>query len=190
MRLTALLLAGILMTVQLAAQDQEASPTEHAAPSTQETPATGLPVSLDRIREGLATTSGRPPLQLDRQADFRVEVQERTKIEEILKTLDFTSGPAPAGGLYGYEQQRRLFNPVDRPLMQPYAAFNGGELITVAIENLMAQVLGTPLTNAAGRVRRTQADQAAKDEADQAVADYCASRSDRAAIQLCQSPDR
>ena len=24
-----------------------------------------------------------------------------------------------------YEQQRQMFNPVDRPLMQPYAAFSG-----------------------------------------------------------------
>ena len=40
------------------------------------------------------------------------------------------------------EQQRRLFNPTDRPLQQPYAAFSAGEFFTIAIVNLVARYLG------------------------------------------------
>ena len=61
-------------------------------------------------------------------------------IQAILSTLDFKSGPRRPGGLYGYEQQQLIWNKVDRPLAQPYAAFSGGELITLAIEGLIAEV--------------------------------------------------
>jgi hypothetical protein len=42
---------------------------------------------------------------------FRVEIRERQKIEALLATLDFKSGPAPPGGLYAYEQQRSCSPP-------------------------------------------------------------------------------
>jgi hypothetical protein len=96
----------------------------------------------------------------------------------------------PAGGLYGFEQQRRLFNPTDRPLQQPYAAFSGGELITIALENLIAKYLGGPLINAVSQAERNRAERAAREEIEREIAAYCAARPDRADIQICTTPDR
>ncbi|PYR35872.1 MAG: hypothetical protein DMF90_12145, partial [Acidobacteria bacterium] len=101
--------------------------------------------------------------------------------------LDFKSPPAPAGGLYAYEQQRRLFNPTDRPLMQPYAAFSAGEFFTIAAENLLGKYLGAPIANAISSRGRERSDRAAREEVDRAIADYCAGRPDRQNIDLCTS---
>ncbi len=186
MRLAALVFTGILATTPVAAQDPAASSTGHSAQAQEGTAANDLPVSLDRIREGLKKAPEQPLLQgLDREADFRVEVQEKAKLEEILKKLDFKTGPAPAGGLYGYEQQQRLFNPVDHPLMQPYAAFSGGELVTIAIQNLIARYLGKPLVNAITDAAHERAERAAKEEVDRSIVEYCADRPDRWNITLC-----
>jgi hypothetical protein len=191
MRLAALLFAGVLMVAPVAAQEPSASsPGASAAPPQETAAAADLPVSLDRIREGLKKAPEQPLLQgLDRQADFRVEVREKARLEEILKKLDFKSGPAPAGGLYGYEQQQRLFNPVNHPLMQPYAAFSGGELVTIAIQNLIANYLGKPLINTLTNAAHERSERAAKEEVERNVAAYCASRPDRWNITLC-NPDR
>lgn len=163
-------------------QDGALSPARQADTATD----TQAPVSLDRIREQLKKTSERPLLQgLDREADFRIEVREQAKIDEILSKMDFRSGPAPAGGLYAYEQQRRLFNPTAYPLMQPYAAFSGGELITIAIENLIAGYLGGRLMSSLADGARDRSEAAAREEVDRAIADYCAARPDRDNIQLC-----
>lgn len=147
-----------------------------------------LPVSLDRIREGLKKDTAASLLRMaEIPADFRLEILEQQKIDALLSTLDFKSGPAPAGGLYGYEQQRRLFNPTDRPLMQPYAAFNGGQLVTIAIENLLARYLVGPLAAKAADSRQAGVERASREEVEAAIAAYCASRPDRDAIQLCTS---
>ena len=187
MRLFFLLVAATLMGGSVGAQDKPASTTDAKASSTEDGAKAGLPVSLDRIREGLAHAPARPLLDaLERTPDFKVEIEERRTIEEILATLDFKTGPAPPGGLYGYEQQRRLFNPVDRPLAQPYAAFSGGELITIAIQNLMMKYLGGRLLDAVTAAERAQAERAAREEVSRAVADYCAARPDRgASLSIC-----
>jgi hypothetical protein len=110
----------------------------------------------------------------------------------MVSKLDFKGicGPAPAGGLYGFEQQQRLFNSVDHPLVQPYAAFSGGELITIAIENLIARYLGGRIVSGISEAEHARAERAAREEVNKAIADYCEARPDRADIQLCQSPDR
>lgn len=186
MRLSCLVLAGILTAPPLVAQEATATSSESAQASTAKD---DLPVPLDRIREGLKKAPRQPLLQgLDRQADFRVEVREQAKIDELLSKLDFKSGPAPAGGLYAYEQQRRLFSATSRPLMQPYAAFSGSELITIALENLIARHLGGRLVSALTSGAGARAEAAAREEVDQAVADYCAQRPDRDSIRLCTSP--
>jgi hypothetical protein len=191
MRLVPVVLAAALAAVPAAAQDPPVSSPGTPTSSAEDAPAKGdLPVSLDRIREGLK--KGDSPLVRPNElpADFRLEIVEQQKIDELLKKLDFKSGPAPAGGLYGYEQQRRLFNPTDRPLQQPYAAFNGGELITIALENLIARYLGGPLVNAVSAAERNRAERAAREEVDRQIAAYCAARPDRADIQICTTPDR
>ena len=180
MRLFLLLLTATLAAAgPTAAQDAQSSSTGRQASSSEDGSGV-LPVSLDRIREGLATAPAKSLLSsLERPPDFKVEVEERT-IVDILSTLDFKTGPAPAGGLYGYEQQQRLFNPVDRPLAQPYAAFNTAELITIAIQNLMFKYLGGRLVDAVSDAERARAEAAARREVTGAIANYCVADPERA----------
>lgn len=186
MRLFLLLLASTLVGAPAAAQDGKPS---SATTSAGDAARTDLPVSLVRIREGLAAGSSKLSLSaLEKPPDFKVEVQERRALEEILATLDFKTGPAPAGGLYGYEQQRQLFNPVDRPLAQPYAAFSPAEAITIAIENLIGRYLGGRLAEMASNAERAKAEAAARRDVAGAIEQYCAADSDRAKrLSICPS---
>jgi hypothetical protein len=172
-------------------QNAGASSTGAAQSSAKDTQSSDLPVSLDHIRAGLKRQATDSLLRrTEIPADFRIHILEQQKIDEMLSKLDFKSGqgPAPAGGLYGYDQQRRLFNPVDHPLTQPYAAFSGGELITIAIENLIARYFGGRLMEGIKDAERARAERAAREEVDREIAAYCASRPDRAEIQLCALP--
>jgi hypothetical protein len=191
MRLLSLILAAAVIANPASAQDRQVSSAGTAGSSTEDAPTKAdLPVSLDHIREGLK--KGDSPLLRANELppDFRLEIVEQQKIDELLKKLDFKSGPAPGGGLYGYEQQRRLFNPTDRPLQQPYAAFSGGEFLTIAVENLIAKYLGGRLISGMSDAERSKAERAAREEIDREIAAYCAARPDRGDIQICTTPDR
>jgi hypothetical protein len=178
MRLFLLLLASTLIGAPAAAQDGKPS---SAPTSAEDAGRKDLPVSLERIREGLATGSPKLSLSaLEKPPDFKVEVQERRALEEILSSLDFKTGPAPAGGIYGYEQQRQLFNPVDRPLAQPYAAFSAGEAITIAIENLIGKYLAGRLAETTSNAERVKAEAAARRDVAGAIEKYCAADAERA----------
>jgi hypothetical protein len=148
-----------------------------------------LPVSLDKIKEGLAQP--KPPLSLtttDVKPTFRVQILERQKIEELLATLNFKTTPAPAGGLYWNEVQRQMWPSVDNPMRQPYAAFNQGELLTILIENLVGKYLAGKAVNAVTSAERAHAESAARDEVRQAIRDYCAAQPNSGAgIQICES---
>jgi hypothetical protein len=191
MRRILLMLVALAVTAPSAAQTPAAS---SAAPaSATEAPAASdraadLPVSLNRIREGLEKPEESRLKNLDVRPDFSIQIEEQHRINEILSKIDFKTGPAPAGGLYGYEQQQRLFNPTDRPLQQPYAAFSGSELITIAIENLIAKYLGGKAVDAVTSAARAHAEAQAREEVDQTIADYCAARPDRNEISLCTPP--
>lgn len=183
----ALILAALLVATPVAAQGQAAPAPSTPTSLPGDAPAE-LPVSLDRIRDGLQRSEGPILTGLNRQADFRVEIEERQKLEELYKRLDVKAGYVPAGGLYMYEQQRLFFNPTSRPLMQPYAAFSGGELITIAIQNLLGRYLGKPLVQAAANKYRSSQVSAAQEEVRREIAAYCASRPDFMDIRLC-NPD-
>ena len=133
-----------------------------------------LPVSLDHIKKALAQPPAQPLRGLDEVPHFRVEIQERQKIDDLLDTLKFDSGPAVPGGLYGYEQQQLAFPKTSDPLMQPFAAFNQGELLTVAIENLLAQYIGPKMLRNMADASRQRAEQAAREEVQRALAEFCA----------------
>jgi hypothetical protein len=190
MRLILLAFIALALGVPATAQQPPVSSSDAGKPSVSEDSGRrDLPVSLDRIREALRKTQDSGLLRnLDIKPDFTVKIEEQAHIDAIMSKLDFKSGPAPAGGLYGYEQQRRLFNPTDRPLQQPYAAFSGGEFVTIAIENLIRQYLGGKLLNAITDAERSRAEAAARQEVDQAIEEYCAARPDRYSIQLCTDP--
>ena len=189
MRLSLLLVTAIALGAPAAAQEPAASSAETGKASQAQDATAQMPVSLERIREALK----KPPDQTllhtyEMKPDFRVQIQEQAHIDQLMSKLDFKSGPAPAGGLYSYEQQRRLFNPTDRPLQQPYAAFSGGEFITIAIENLIRSYLGDRVKNAVKSAVRSHSEAEARREVDQAVEEYCAQRRDRYEIQLCNGP--
>jgi hypothetical protein len=189
MRLSFLLVTVILISVVARAHEPQPSSSAKPASSSEDAAAAAapLPVSLDRIREALARAPAKPLLSgLERQPDFKIQIEERRTIEQILEKLDFKTGPAPPGGIYGYEQQQRLFNPVDRPLMQPYAAFSGGELLTIAIENLVLKYLGGRVLHAVSTAERERAEEAARAEVARAIAAYCAAQPvGGAALKIC-----
>ncbi|MEQ1871419.1 MAG: hypothetical protein ABL961_15500 [Vicinamibacterales bacterium] len=188
MRLGAFALVVWIGAASAAAQDRAlpaADPTLVDGRSQAQLPD---PATLARIREALTRSSGPILAGLDRRADFRVEIQEKQRLESLLKRLDVRAGPTPAGGLYMYEQNRMLFNPVDRPLMQPYAAFSGSELITLAIQNILGRYLAKPLIKSAMNARRSAQESAATEEARRSIAAYCQARPDFMDIRLC-NPD-
>src|SRR6478736_7162024 len=175
MRLVFVLLAAALVAPPASAQNRQVSSTGTPASSAEDAPPQGsLPVSLDHIREGLKKTESPLVRPNELPADFRLESVEQRKIDELLKKLYFKTGPAPGGGLYGYEQQQRLFNPTDHPLQQPYAAFSGGEFFTIAAENLIGKYLGGPLVKAVSAAVRGRAENAAREEVDREIDAYCA----------------
>ena len=177
MRLACLLLVGLLTAAPATAQDA-ATPAD-------------APVSLDRIRAGLERPAGTLVLKpIDVPADFRLHILEQQKIDALIATLDFKSGPTPPRGLYAYQQQL-LVNPASKnPLAQPYAAFSGGELITIAIENLIARYLGGHLMQSLGDAERARAERLAREDVARSIASYCAGRPDRDEIVICNAPSQ
>jgi hypothetical protein len=203
MRLIALLFTATLAASPAMAQPATSPPVSPAgepASATQDTKSTtnpqtdektralNLPVSLDNIREGLERAPALSLRTLDERPTFRVQILERQKIEELLATLNFKAGPTPAGGVYMYEQQRQMFNPVDRPLMQPYAAFSTGELLTILIENLVGKYLGGKAIESVSKMERARAEANAREEVRAAVAQYCNAQPNLGAgIQICDT---
>ena len=180
MRLSCLLFTAILLAAPARAQGTGASslqdqPAVESRPSDS-APELNLPVSLDKIKEGLEQKPILSLRTLDERPTFRVQIQERRRIEELLATLNYKAGPTPAGGLYWNEIQRQMLPAVDNPLRQPYAAFGQGELLTILIENLVRNYLGDKAVNAVGKAERTHAENAAREEVRQAVQSYCAAQ--------------
>lgn len=197
MRLMALVFTAILTAAPARAQQAPASAAMDAETRDQDKEqdakpqSLNLPVSLDRIKEQLQQT---PALQIhtpDEQAMFRVQILERQKIEELLATLKFKKEYVPAGGIAMQEQQRVMFPPVDNPLVQPLAAFNQGELLTILIENLVGKYLGGKALHAVSSAERARAEAAAREEVRTAVEQYCNAQPNAGAgLALCSSLGR
>ena len=180
MRLVSLVLAALLAAQPAVAQGVQPAPAQSAKADTWQF---NLPVSLDNIREALA----RPPvlLGLDRKPDFSVTIEEAQRLEELFRSLEMKMGPAPPGGLYAYEQQRMLFNPTDHPLSQPYAAFSGGELITLAVEGLITRWITDVAKNGLSNAEKKRAEKNAREEITRAITQFCAEQADRSHFQIC-----
>jgi len=199
MRLIALLFTAIVLAAPAAAQQGSASTPRETTSAEQDgnnaNAQTGaelnLPVSLDKIREGLRQTPTLSLRSVDERPIFRMQIHERQKIEELLASLNFKSGPVPAGGVYMAEQQRLMFNPVDHPLMQPYSAFGGNELLTILIENLVGKYLGGKMVDSVSKAERARAEEAAREEVSTAVTQYCnAQPNGGTGLQICSSVRR
>ena len=197
MRLAALLVTAILTTAPVDAQQvQPSTPTNAASPAkdagTADDQTSKLPVSLDKIRQALQQPQVEPLRGLDERPLFRVEIRERQRIEDLLQSLKFDSGPVVPSGLYGYEQQRIMFPLVDNPLAQPWSAFTQPELARVSaysiIETLITKYLARRMFSAVTAAERASAEQAAREEVTRAIAEYCAAQPNRGAgIQICIS---
>jgi len=177
MRLTTLVLAVLMMAAGAVAQTPATPPSGETGVSTQQD-AGQLPVSLDKIKQALAETPAEPLRGLDERPRFRTGISEKQtiSIDDLIRSMDFKSGPAVPGGLYGYEVSRQAFPATDNPLRQPYAAFNQPELLTVVIENLAAKYLGGRALDSVSSAERARAEQAARDEVQKAIADYRAAQ--------------
>ena len=146
-----------------------------------------LPISMQKIREGVAQP-GAPLKGLDiiSQPTFHVDVTEQQKFDEMLSKIQFeTAGPIVAGGVYAYDQQQRVFPPINNPLVQPYAAFTTGQLITLGVEAPLEQYAGEPALRAIATAVEVRTERDAREEVARALAGYWAARNTAAA---CASP--
>jgi ribosomal protein L12E/L44/L45/RPP1/RPP2 len=196
MRLLALLFTAILVASPSGAQQPASSSPLASNKDTSETKnrkeeESKLPVSVAKIREALETTPLLSLRTVDERPTFRVQILDRQKIDELLATLNFKTGPIPAGGVYMAEQDRIMFPPVDNPLRQPFAAFSQPELLTILIENLVGRYLGGKAINAISHAERAHAEAAARDEVRSAIAQYCSAQPNQGAgIQICDTAGR
>jgi hypothetical protein len=194
MHLAALLLAATLTAPVAGAQSVASAPASTAgdAAQVQDPPPQGeLPVSLTRIKGALEQPAPPPLRGLNEAPTFKIAIEEkqRIKLEDLINSLDFKSGPTPAGGLYAYEQQRQMFPAVDNPLRQPYSEFSQPELITILTENLAGHYLAGRAASAITSAERAHAEAEARQEVVRAVADYCAAQPHGGAgIQICLNP--
>jgi len=147
----------------------ETTPGESRNPSTQpQSGAAGLevPVSLVKIRSALA----QPPTEglkgLNEQPTFRLQVQEQQRFEQLMDTIKFEGGTGPevAGGRANYELQQLIFPKVDNPLVQPYGAFNTGEVLTLGAEAIIEKLVIDKVSHVFGNMLRAQAEREAREE--------------------------
>ena len=172
------------MAVPAAAQQGQPSSnavSTSSQPDAGSTATTNFPVSLERIRGALERPTPAQLLKgIDEKPTFRIEIQERQKIEELLATLDFKGGPTPPGGVYGYEQQRLAFPPVDNPLAQ---------LLTILVENIVGKYMAAGAASGIRKAMHERSEATVRREVDEAIAEYCSGKPDGGAgIQLCESP--
>ena len=192
MRLLPLLFTATLAASPAAAQQTPASPVTGGT-KDQATGDQGptLPVSLTKIREALDATPLVSLRTLDETPTFRVQIQERQRLDELLATLNFKPGLIPAGGINMAEQDRIMFPSVDNPLRQPLAAFSQPELLTILVENLVRKYLGGKMQNAISSAERAHATSTAKEEVRTAVAQYCGAQPNQGAgITICDPSGR
>ena len=185
MRLTLLLFTATLAAAPAQAQSAAASSASEQTSGVQDY---NFPVSLDRIRGKLDQPP--PTLRgLNEVPNFKVEVQEKQKLEDLIAAIfkDVKKVSVPAGGLYMQEMQRQWWPAGDNPLMQPYAAFNQGQLATIVVENIVGHLLAGPAMRALSSAERAIAEHNAREEVHRAIAEYCAARPDRGSgIQICR----
>jgi len=178
MRLLTLFLTAFVAAAP--AWAQETKPAAPPADAPQEQTPLNLPISLDKIREGLSQPAPAEPLKgltAAEQPTFRVVITEQQKFEALLAKIKFDPpGPQVAGGIYAYEQQQRLFPRIDNPRVQPYGAFTTGEVATLAVEALIEKFVAEKMAHVVGGVLRAQAEREAREEVARALASYWASQ--------------
>ena len=165
MRLPTVFLMALLTAASAAAQET-ASPASPAP--------LNLPISISKIREGLAQPLPAEPLKGLTAAElptFRVTITEQQKFEELIAKIKFDPpGPPVAGGSAYYDQYQRLFPRINNPLVQPYAPFTTGQIATLAVEGLIEKYIVENMAHVVGGVLRAQAEREAREEVARAMA--------------------
>jgi hypothetical protein len=121
-----------------------------------------LSVSLTRIHRALDRPA---PLRIrlpEPQADFHVEIRRQplysaNLLGPVESLWSPTTSPAPAGGLYGFDQRQRLGQQWSQPMF--------------AVDLLS---IGSALQKAVAAARRSRAEQSAQEEVRRARAEFCA----------------
>jgi len=186
MRLSLLLVTAILAASPAAAQTTVPSPPADGSSASQDY---NLPVDLDRISRKLEQPSAPVLRGMSEVPNFTVEIQEKQRIDELVAAVlkDAKKVAVPAGGIYMDEMQRQWWPSVDNPLVQPYAAFNQGQLATIVVENVVGRYLAGPAIRALSSAERAAAERAAREEVRDAIAQYCAAQPGQGTgIQICQ----
>ena len=139
-----------------------------------------LPISLDKIREGLSQPPPAEPLKglaPGEQPTFRVSVSEQQRFENMLAKIKWDPpGPQVAGGIYAYEQYERAFPRINNPLAQPYGAFTTGQVATLAVEALIEKYVAERVGKVFGTALKEQAEREAREEVARSLAAYRASQ--------------
>jgi hypothetical protein len=177
----AMLRASVAIAQQPSAADGSSTTSPHPAPSSaKDDGVLHLPVSLDRIRQGLAQPAPAEPLRglNDPPPTFRVEITEQQKFDDLVSKLKFDKGgPHIAGGVEAYDQYQLAFPRIDNPLAQPYAGFTTGEMMTLSIEALVEKYLAQKMAHVVGSALRAQAEREAREEVARSLAQFWASQS-------------
>jgi hypothetical protein len=181
-------LAILVISVPAVAQEPSGAPAGSSTAPSQPGPSASsarddgvlnLPVSLDRIREGLAQPAPAEPLKglNDPPPTFKVEITEQQKFDDLLSKLKFDKGgPQVPGGIDAYEQYQRAFPRINNPLAQPYAAFSTGEILTLSIEALIEKYLAQKVGHVVGDALRARAEREAREEVARSLAQFWASQ--------------
>ncbi len=173
-----LALLATLATGRVQAQGAQPSSTASTPAGTASSDGTAIPVSLDRIRDGLSRLK---PLNLNAaseiQPDYKIAIQQQLPMDRFFRPEDFKAGPVPGGGVYGYEMQRVMAgNPNRNPLAQPYAGFTHGELVQVAGTSILFDLIAKYLTRGIGNSLRSSQEGQAREEVTTAIREYCAAQ--------------
>jgi hypothetical protein len=137
-----------------------------------------LPLDVNRIRRSLERAPAEWLKGLTDRPTFKVEVREEQRFQELLSTLEFKSGPASPGGLYG-DETRRLWTPKgDQPLAQPYGAFSQKELIVVALEALLQRYMFARVVPGLVDAAQARADQEERERVERELSEFLAAHPD------------
>ncbi len=117
-----------------------------------QTPADGAtppatPSSLSRIRDALKKPENKLAGPL-RQADFRVDIAEQQRFQDLVDLLDFNASPVLPAVWFGGSQTQPLFN----------VSLTG---------------IGQSVVRAAAKARRERAERLAREEVERALNQFC-----------------
>src|SRR6266853_1633865 len=183
MKLRVALLTSVLalgMSLPAAAQSSSASPSTSSSKDEKNADTLNLPVSIEKIREGLAQPAPGESLKgiNDPPPTIRIEIREQQKFAELVSKLKFDKpGPQVPGGVDAYDQYQRLFPRIDNPRVQPYGAFSTGEIMTLSVEALIEKYIAQKMLRVVGTAMRSQAEREAREEVARSVAQLWASQS-------------